>query len=119
MTIPSSFLSPKEPNTESSDVDAQQSPLCTSSIVDNPTTSFGSDNVAQLDIADAMQLRLLDKLTFEEKIRFMSSTLKVGKHFKFPFVQGKSQKFYLSSAHFEGDNDCFYYSPKLEGVLCL
>ena len=77
------------------------------------------DCAAVLDIADAVQKRIECVLTFEEKQRFMSSTLKVGPMYELPYIQGKNQKFHLKHSHLEGRNSCFYYSPKLEGVFCL
>ena len=71
------------------------------------------------DIANALNLRNLGKLTSEKKLYFIRSTLKVEYHFKFPFSVNSNRRYYVSYKHISGVNNCFYFSPHLSGLLCL
>ena len=71
------------------------------------------------DIAEALNLRLENKLSREERLRFISDTLKVDPGYKFPFTEVSSRKYYVGLKHISGENECFYFSPSLQGLLCL
>lgn len=74
---------------------------------------------AESDIAVALSLRCAGQLTSEQKLRFIRSTLKVGPQYKFPYTKNSNRKYYASYKHISERNNCFYFSPCLNGLLCL
>ena len=70
-------------------------------------------------VAIALKLCQDEKLTSEMRLHLIKSTLKVGSDYKFPFSHSSNRKYYVSSNHITGRNSCFYFSPSLNGLLCL
>ena len=76
-------------------------------------------SIACTDIAFALNFRKNGKMNAEKRLHFINNTLKVDAHYSFPFTEAVNRKFYLSFGHISGNNNCFYYSPQLKGLLCL
>lgn len=64
-------------------------------------------------------MRLNKTMTLEDKQRFARYPLKMNSDYKLPYMEGPSQRYYLRECHLTSENSCFYFSPKLMGVLCL
>ena len=81
------------------------------------------DSAACVDIRIVQELRRTKHLTVTDKIRFHTGVLKVSSDFKLPVEETTKQKYYLRHHHLTGggntQHDYFYFSPKLQGVLCL
>lgn len=72
------------------------------------------------DVADALELRRQGRLERTERLRFAHHTLKVDADYKFPFTESANRKYYAGIKHITGIKyNCFYFSPKLSGLLCL
>jgi hypothetical protein len=79
---------------------------------------------ARVDIAYVQELRLSKRLTLTEKVRFHKCVLQVPPDYKLPVEETTKQKYYyLRHHHLTGGGnahyDYFYFSPQLQGVLCL
>ena len=81
------------------------------------------DDVARVDIAHILELRLNNQLTLTEKIRLRNCVLQVTPGYQLPVQETTKQKYYLRHHHLSGGGnaqyDYFYFSPELQGVLCL
>ena len=81
------------------------------------------DAVARVDIAHILELRLNKQLTLTEKIRLRNCVLQVTPGYQLPVQETTKQKYYLRHHHLSGGGnaqyDYFYFSPELQGVLCL
>ena len=62
-------------------------------------------------------------LTLSEKIRLHSTVLRVPLSYQLPVQETTKQKYYLRHHHLSGSGNVqyehFYFSPELQGVLCL
>jgi hypothetical protein len=81
------------------------------------------DTAALVDIAYVQELRQTKRLTLANKIRFHNSVLRVPRDYRLPVQETEKQKYYLRHHHLTGggdrEYDYFYFSPQLQGVLCL
>jgi len=92
---------------------------------ENPTDDAAQANknlqeaVDNQDVAVALSWRTEGKLSSERKLHCINSTLKVAADYRFPFTQTSNRRYYLNHSHISGRNSCFYFSPRLNGLLCL
>jgi len=81
------------------------------------------DAAARVDIAHVLELRKSKRLTLGEKIRLHSTVLRVPQSYQLPMQETTKEKFYLRHHHLSGGGNAqyedFYFSPELQGVLCL
>jgi len=79
--------------------------------------------VARVDITHILELRRSKGLTLTEKIRLHSTVLCVPQSYQLPVQETTKQKLYLRHHHLSGGGNAqyehFYFSPELQGVLCL